>query len=535
MPTFKIGCPQSSNTTPTNPAPQAVDIKPKALTADGMTITLTSGVEGSTAQDYTLSATVQGTQSAGFDVNSLPVMSYTDNSTIIAVAPDGTLYRAASQKLIVKDVAVSGQVTQSVLVDDKTYHTITGSVSNISGDTVEEVVLTIHKENEAEVSNVITDGAFDAGSLTIRFTNLTGGSRADFTFTLANVHNTFVNISVATDVDINLSNNVLALPLPRATTTSNVNNVYTQECPELIMTVADTGEQVLPSRQVSTLEELQPYQTMRDADDKPARTFYLHFVDTPSLQGFAVNVNASSVRVYKMRDVEVNDMGNGMGFASGVALIQELEPNHYKSWNAPLMNFDSWTEADASAYTFSNGRLTFTEAMRGAIVLCRPAGETCKWQTFVFGTFFSESHLTVNEQRFTVSGLDQQYIKFQNYGSFAYGGDNYKDLPLQETADWFSTNKPEVPRYVQRGVGQVGYGDVKYYTRDMSATTQTRVVITLPANTPFDFTITDMGYFQMPNQQGAVAIDANTGRVVVAATATATDSVRSEAVDIIIV
>lgn len=506
--------------------------------ADGKSayqIWLDNGNTG-TEQDF-----LKSLRGEGLDVASLEEKQFTDDSTIVAVGADGVVYKAKYKAPLFKDVGVTLELTGSTLDGDTTESTVKVVVTNTMAEEAQGVVVTIGAGGDIDVAAE-------------RTLNVAANSNESFTFKVRHTGPTFTTATVALAGDTVSSNNTASIALPRKAKVAagESEGTYTEECP--LVEATYNGQRLYGSKQM-------PSSAFPSEDDL---TDYNIITDASTLNGITINLKGiSSLLVY------TNDKVLSRNNAAGVVkqLTSTDSADTYEAHTITLRgqannDFSDAYFANTTAYTFDNvsGDLTFTGEAKRAVIIGRPGGADCKYQ--VWAVSASKATVTNTKKRAerTVStDANSKYVNWvslktiskvnNNSAYHAYddinvlvnpvGSSNDKNVYLLGTQD--ATSYKPVGAVIMAGVRYWDSQEYYNYLIDSDIESTEKLRIEIPAGEATTFTINGVA---LPTTRGAINIDSRTEdgldgvtrttTVTVSSTATATDSVYNDLVDIII-
>ena len=452
----------------------------------------------------------------GSDLTTIPEKEFITGSKVIAFDPQGNLYKFGQQSDYYKDVAISLRTVSSDLQPDgSTKHTVEIAVTNARDQVVPKATVRMFSGNGFSDFALVTNGAtsVETNGNEVVITGLAAYATVRYTIVVKNSYNDYVSASVIADGDVVSTNNSASLNLTHKTQPVAQQNNYTQECP--LITASLDGQNLTQSKQGSS---------PTGSINLGYTPVFINLVDKTVLAGSSIQIpDAHSVRVFLSSETY-----DQYSIINGMAFVEEMETNKYKSWTFFNENF---SEATSEAYEFANGKLTFLSSDKQAIVYVRPAGAACMWQVYMIGTLFGISTITQQDNRIGVTGISADLYSYETTGS-NYGGDNFKNLPVVESVGNIETNKENV-RLISSHIGHQDTQDkAEHYMRDVTVRVSSKLTIRLPKGSAYEFTLDRA--MVLPEQQGNVTTT-SAGAVKVLSTATATDSVYTSLVDIIIV
>lgn len=494
--------------------------------------------QGNTGSETDFLNSLHGTS---FDSNSLPEKPFVEGSTVFAFDSNGQPYKAKYQELQFKDVGVSLELTEAEAGDTETLSTVRATVTNTMAEAAAGIVLALHAGGALDTS--------DTQTLTVD-----ANSSKTVTFKVRHSSSSYVTASVSLEGDTVLSNNTatLALPFKTKVKSSESTNVYTEECPLVAATYK--GERIAGSKQATN--------TLLSG----ATSEHNILADAPTLNGVTINLKGiSSLVVYKTEGHDNDRRAAGIVFRTeSTKAADKFEAHVFAFENAKIV----------SGYTFDveTGNLTFNEDYKQVVIYGRPSGENCLYQVWSISAYKKEVvNNKVENHVGRATTADPQYVTWEaaSIRNDANGFYNYEYVPYNElkaavnpigglsyegSGGNFNVHlvKSERPLEDYKVAGQypgIRWGDKHTYNylSDGSIYTDYNLSITIPAGTETTFEVTynpsesggGDGRIWLPTTRGNIEIDSDTenwsrSTVTVKAGATATDSVRTIGVNLII-
>ena len=471
----------------------------------------------------------------GFDAASLEEKQFADGSTIIAVDAEGNVYKAKYKAPLFKDVGVSLELVGSELNGETTESTVRVTVTNTMTEEAQGVTLTIGAGGEIDQSAE-------------RTINVAASSNESLTFKVRHNGPTFATATVALDGDTASSNNTASIALPRKAkvVTGESQGVYTEECP--LVEATYNGQRLYGSLQSDTNG---PEYGWRASD-------YNIIADKESLNGLTINLKGiSSVVVHKYTGGYENRTSTS-GLVKRLTTSDDVDTFEVH----PLFvykggSFESTTNV---AYTFDNvtGDLTFNEDVNYAVIYGRPVGAQCKYQVWAVSaskrTVTNTKSHTQHELTTDVNSSYAKWVpkstkaadnnegKYHDYDDISVlvnpvGGHN--GFNIHVLGQDSSSYKPVGVDVMNKGFWEEQ--EHWNYLHDAEIKYTEKLRIEIPAGEETTFAINGVA---LPTVRGAINIDSRvddgldgvtkTTTVTVSSTATATDSVYNDLVDIII-
>lgn len=488
--------------------------------------------QGNTGSEQDFLASLKGEkgdagQGGSFDADSLQEKPFENGSTVFAFDTNGRAYKAKYQGQLFKDVGVSLELVEAKAGETETTSTVRATVINTMVEAAVGVVLALHAGGTLDVS--------DSQTL-----DVDGNSSKTVEFKVRHSSSSYVTASVSLEGDTVLSNNTasLALPFKTKAKSGEDTNTYTEECPLIKATYK--GERLIGSEQTSSVTLSKPSDHNVIADASTLDGLTLNFKGISSLTVFNITgqgeIGDTAGIVFRTESTQDGDK-----FESHLFRLNRLYDDGYNGTH------------QVSGYDFdaTSGDLVFNEDYKQVIVIGRPSSPssaTCMYQVWSVSAYKKEvvnSKVSNNDVETTA---DAQYVVWKPLRITSPQNDSgayiqYDELhamvnPLRE---YNNTNihvlKSDRVLGDYKAVGveltEKGLWDSKKefnYLSDATINYVNKLQVVIPAGTSTSFKVTGG---ELPVTRGVINIDAD-GSVTVTADATATNSVYTNSVDIII-
>lgn len=465
----------------------------------------------------------------------LPKKGFSKGTSVLARDADGNCYQMVTPENLFQDVGVkisSGKVSVDV---DSPFH-VKYIVTNSGLATNEKAILTIVLPQQ-NYKTPYTIGDFQQvlqkGTRYVKISDtqyeiygLQSGGTFTVTFTLTprtfGTYQLGGQVTVNTEYDLDTSNNQASLFLT-ANTVVDSNYIASVNCPMIVAKSPDGGKQYAAVKTANVNGRL--------TVDTDALISRLNIINAKTINDFKVKLeNFSTVYVKYIkperlrtrhtigyikynREINennitfipfaiINELSESM-YLSRLPLSEELFGNkvfikrmidsgyfNYTPGGAkvfsenfplyPLNNLDVNAELVFNAlsdnFTLEDGVVTFKGDARAALLLCRPRGDNCVWQSFIFTTK-TPYQLVTNTDDYVISGIPANlYTKSQE---IVYSEVINPKMVLKDS------NEEQVGYYITKKWDKGYYED----NFEVIKTVNNKYVINLSSNTAYSFTI----------------------------------------------
>lgn len=328
------------------------------------------------------------TGSSGLDctaIDALPERQWKKGTTILA-KQDGECVRLVAFDSIFQEIGVGITADKTNAFVNEEYRIVvtvsnTGEGKNeltnlnIVGPAsttdyeIKDVTFTKSEADAVEQVNNLTyniRGLKKGGTVVVKYT-VVPKVLGNYQFTAA------VNPNSALDKDLGNNNATLIL---NAHTKADPNYVPSVDCPLIIATELDSNTQLVQLR----TEIVDGKQYART----DVNNFGNLFANRETLKGLKIRLeNASTVVGYKRfhnwRDGYILSNGN-------IAASSLVNGDSGLTFNNVLNSRADGIKSGTDGFTFENGVVTITEDVEVFAISCRPQGNNCKWQHYMFST-----------------------------------------------------------------------------------------------------------------------------------------------------
>lgn len=449
--------------------------------------------------------TKQWEASSGFDCASfeaLPVKPWKKGTSILA-KQDGECVRLTSLDSIFQEIGVGITANKNSAFVNEAYNVVV-TVTNTGESKNELSNLVVQKPllGDYEIKDVRTskDGVDEVETLNELSYNLKGiakGGTFILRFTVvAKAAGTFqftANVNSNTDLDLDSKNNTATIILT-ASTKEDAGYIPSVDCPRVTATDVETGV------------ELRVYPI--DGNGRSESYVFIYkganiYANKTELNGTKIRLDgASSVAVIPMYNALTNttfELSNG-----AIAYTYSRQTESHADLKIPRT---------IESYDFTDGVLTISTPRLGAcIVLCRPAGKNCKWQIFALYASKQPVYRKIIESD-VIGGVVE---RVNTYNSSYNKTDDYNEPVIIPNTVTYKTASKQLNSSMGDSVDVIS-----------------KLIFRVKAGTAasFNFTKSDSN-IHTPIVRGNTTITEN--RVEVSASATSTDSINSDYLQVIV-
>lgn len=303
-------------------------------------------------------------------------------------------------------------------------------------------------------------------------------------------------------LDQDAKNNTATITLS-ATTKADPNYVPSVDCPLVIATELDSNTQLV---QLRTKIEGDKQYAITDVNN-----FGNLFANRETLKGLKIRLeNASTVVGYK----RFNNWSDGYILSNGnIAASSLVNGDSGLTFDNVLNSRADGIKSGTDGFTFENGVVTITEDVEVFAISCRPQGNNCKWQHYMFATA-----LAPTSQVITTSAVTGGTVSIV-------------DTYVREAAisDNTASNINVIPSSVTVVKDKLVRDTV---TRRDRATRVQKLVFRVRAGTAASLNYTSTSNYAVTYSSGKTTITEN--KITVAADAKPTDSVNTKYIQVIV-
>lgn len=443
---------------------------------------------------------------SGFDcaaLSALPSKPWKKGTTLLA-KQDGECIQLTALDSIFQEIGVGIAADKTSAFTGETYNvtvtvTNTGESKNdLTNLTVQKPLLGNYEILDVRTSKQAVDEVETLDQLNYNLKGLAKGGTFILRFSVkANDVGTYqfsATVNPNSALDQNAKNNTDTIIL-KANTKIDTTYVPSVDCPRITATELDSNTQLAMLKPDSNGEI---YNYTCNSDN------WNIFAERENLKGLRIQLDGSStVIVYR---------GAGSGYQSSVVELSNGRLVYAGATDPGVMTSFNSVQRPSGGFVFRDGVVEITANTAWAVILCRPAGQNCRWQAFgVVGASDAK------QSKFTATDVVGAKIKYENFydTSMSFG----KLVQL-------NTIPPSIEYDVKknRSIG---------HSLDRTATVISKMIVTVKSGTAASLTLgkTDNSV-RIPYAQGKTTITEN--RVTVAADATSTDSINSPYLQVII-
>ena len=490
---------------------------------------------GLTGQLEELKTRMERVRSLCQDFADLPKKGFSKGTSVLARDADGNCYQMVAPENLFQDIGVKISSSKVSVDVDSPFH-VKYIVTNSGLATNEKAILTIIlPQQNYKTPYVLSDfqQTLQNGTRFVKVSDtqyevygLRKGGTFTVIFTLTprtfGTYQLGGQVTVNTEYDLDTTNNQASLFLT-ANTVVDSNYVASVNCPMIIAKSPDGGKQYAAVKTANINGRL--------TVDTNALISRLNIINAKTVNNFKVKLeNFSTVYVkyikpeqlrirhtigYIKYNREINE--NNITFIP-FAIINELSESMYLSrlplseelfgdkifikrmidggyFNYvpggakvfaenfplyPINNLDANAELVFNAlsdnFTLEDGVVTFKGDARAALLLCRPRGDNCVWQSFIFTTK-TPYQLVTNTDDYVISGIPTNlYTKSQE---IVYSEVINPKMVLKDS------NEEQIGYYITKKWDKGHYED----NFEVIKTVNNKYLINLNSNTTYSFTI----------------------------------------------
>ena len=465
----------------------------------------------------------------------LPKKGFSKGTSVLARDADGNCYQMVTPENLFQDVGVKISSSKVSVDVDSPFH-VKYIVTNSGLATNEKAILTVILPNQnyqtpyvvSDFQQVLQKGTrFVKKSDTLyEIYGLQSGGTFTLTFTLTprtfGTYQLGGQVTVNTEYDLDTSNNQASLFLT-ANTVVDSNYIASVDCPMIVAKSPDGGKQYIAVKTINVRGRL--------TVDSSALASRLNVINARTINNFKVKLeNFSTVYVkyikpeqlktrhtigYIKYNREINEnsvtfipfaMTNNISesmYLSDLPLKEDLfgtkeliknmaEGGYYTyapggprvfAENLPLYpinnleaNGELIFNALSDNFTLEDGVVTLKGDARAALLLCRPRGDNCVWQSFIFTTK-TPYRLVTNTDDYVITGIPANlYSKSQG---IVYSEDINPKMMLKDN------NEEHIGYYLTKKWDRGYYED----NFEVIKTVNNKYLINLNSNTAYSFTI----------------------------------------------
>ena len=367
--------------------------------------------------------------------------------------------------------------------------------ANTSDYEIKDVTFTKSEADEVEQVNNLTyniRGLKKGGTVVVKYT-VVPKVLGNYQFTAA------VNPNSALDKDLGNNNATLIL---NAHTKADPNYVPSVDCPLIVATELDSNTQLVQLR--TKIEDGKQYAIVN------VDNFGNLFANRETLKGLKIRLeNASTVVGYK----RFHGWRNGYILSNGnIAASSLVNGDSGLTFDNVLNSSADGIKSGTDGFTFENGVVTITEDVEVFAISCRPQGNNCKWQHYMFSTALAPTTKAITTSN--VIGGDVSIV------------DTYvNEVTLDDDVSKINV----VPNNITVNKSKKVQATV---ARNSRATRVQKLVFRVRAGTAASLNYTSTNNYAVTHSAGKTTITENS--ITVAADAKPTDSVNTNYIQVIV-
>ena len=490
---------------------------------------------GLTGQLEELKTRMERVRSLCQDFADLPKKGFSKGTSVLARDADGNCYQMVAPENLFQDIGVKISSSKVSVDVDSPFH-VKYIVTNSGLATNEKAILTIIlPQQNYKTPYVLSDfqQTLQNGTRFVKVSDtqyevygLQKGGTFTVTFTLTprtfGTYQLGGQVTVNTEYDLDTTNNQASLFLT-ANTVVDSNYVASVNCPMIVAKSPDGGKQYAAVKTVNINGRL--------TVDTNALVSRLNVINAKTINNFKVKLeNFSTVYVKYIKPDQlrtrhtigyikysreinennitfipfaiINELSESM-YLSRLPLSEELfgdktfikrmieggyfnyTPGGAKVFSEnfplyPINNLDANAELVFNAlsdnFTLEDGVVTFKGNARAALLLCRPRGDNCVWQSFIFTTK-TPYQLVTNTDDYVISGIPTNlYTKSQE---IVYSEVINPKMVLKDS------NEEQIGYYITKKWDKGYYED----NFEVIKTVNNKYLINLNSRTTYSFTI----------------------------------------------
>lgn len=463
---------------------------------------------------FELNLPAQPAQKAGLDceaIAQLPQEQWEKGTSILA-NKNGKCVRLVPSENFFQEIGVGIAANKvSTYTNEEFEVVVTVSNTGVGKNTLTDWVITkpvggVYDVKDVRVTSNGVDRVETVSEFNYKLHGLSSGGTATARFKVVpKSTGTFQFSSTVTPdsaLDQDAKNNTATITLT-ATTKADPNYVPSVDCPLIIATELDSNTQLVQLRAETT-----------GSNQYATTSLYNYgnlFANRETLKGLKIRLqNASTVIGYK-RDYSSSD---SYILSSGhVAAGSTVAGDDGIFYNNVLNSKADGVKSGTDGFTFENGVVTITADVEVFAISCRPQGNNCKWQHYMFATA-----LAPTSQVITTSAVTGGTVSIV-------------DTYMREAAisDNTASNINVIPSSVTVVKDKLVRGTV---TRRDRATRVQKLVFRVKAGTAASLNYTSTNNYAVTHSSGKTTITEN--RITIAADAKPTDSVNTKYIQVIV-
>lgn len=463
---------------------------------------------------FELNLPAQPAQKAGLDceaIAQLPQEQWEKGTSILA-NKNGKCVRLVPSENFFQEIGVGIAANKvSAYTDEEFEVVVTVSNTGVGKNTLTDWVITkpvggVYDVKDVRVTSNGVDRVETVSEFNYKLHGLSSGGTAIARFKVVpKSTGTFQFSSTVTPnsaLDQDVKNNTASITLS-ATTKADPNYVPSVDCPLIIATELDSNTQLTQLR--TEIAGVRQY--ARTSLDNYSNIF----ANRETLKGLKIKLeNASTVVGYSTSYASQTSYiaSNGRVTSSST-----LYGDTGLSFSNGLNSLADGIKSGTDGFTFENGVVTITVDVEAFAISCRPQGNNCKWQHYMFSTA-----LATNSKVITTSNVT---------GGSASIVDSYEYE--ENTSTDYSSHINVVPSSVTLAKNKIVNATINRHSR---ATNLQKLVFRVKAGTAASLNYTSTNNYAVTRSAGKTTITENS--ITVAADAKPTDSVNTKYIQVIV-
>lgn len=463
---------------------------------------------------FELNLPAQPAQKAGLDceaIAQLPQEQWEKGTSILA-NKNGKCVRLVPSENFFQEIGVGIAANKvSAYTNEEFEVVVTVSNTGVGKNTLTDWVITkpvggVYDVKDVRVTSNGVDRVETVSKFNYKLHGLSSGGTAIARFKVVpKSTGTFQFSSTVTPnsaLDQDAKNNTASITLS-ATTKADPNYVPSVDCPLVIATELDSNTQLVQLRSETT-----------GSNQYATTSLYNYgnlFANRETLKGLKIRLqNASTVIGYK-RDYSSSE---SYILSSGrVAAGSTVQGDEGIFYNNVLNSKADGIKTGTDGFTFENGVVTITADVEVFAISCRPQGNNCKWQHYMFATAITPATKVITTSAVTggaVSIVDT-YVR-----------------EIADSSDYVSKINV-IPSSVTVVKNKLIRAEV---TRRARATRVQKLVFRVKAGTAASLNYSSTNNYAVTHSSGKTTITEN--KIMVAADAKPTDSVNTQYIQVIV-
>lgn len=463
---------------------------------------------------FELNLPAQPAQKAGLDceaIAQLPQEQWEKGTSILA-NKNGKCVRLVPSENFFQEIGVGIAANKvSAYTDEEFEVVVTVSNTGVGKNTLTDWIITkpiggIYDVKDVSVTSNGVDRVETVSEFNYKLHGLSSGGTAIARFKVVpKSTGTFQFSSTVTPnsaLDQDAKNNTATIVLS-ATTKADPNYVPSVDCPLIIATELDSNTQLTQLR--TEIAGVRQY--ARISLDNYSNIF----ANRETLKGLKIKLeNASTVIGYSTAYASQTSYITSSGrITSSSTLYGDTNLSFSNGLNSLADGIKSGTDG----FTFENGVVTITADVEAFAISCRPQGNNCKWQHYMFSTALAPISKVITTSN--VTGGSVSMVDIYEYE--------------ENTSTDYSSHINVIPSSVTLAKNKIVNATINRHTR---ATNVQKLVFRVREGTAASLNYTSTNNYAVAHSAGKTTITEN--RITVAADAKPTDSVNTKYIQVIV-